>query len=241
MSMQSTGQQSPHPGAESLPGYSDPGQQYSQAVNIPEWLRQQPEAFSGPPSHLSTGPATSDFTPRHSGPNYGDEAGTISMGHVPASSTAPSSGFALPSHATMPRQQYGMPSLPPQAPLSSQTGADTPYGSIRHPPASLPSLSQGISLPHGVTQPPLPIGPTSLSSTNSGDLKGGYDADFVMPLDDKNKCSICLLALRNPVQTQCGHRFCKDCLEPIRRLVHHIAAKLCVASTFALARKHPVN
>ncbi len=29
------------------------------------------------------------------------------------------------------------------------------------------------------------------------------------------ECPICLFAMRNPVQTACGHLFCKECLGPV--------------------------
>lgn len=35
---------------------------------------------------------------------------------------------------------------------------------------------------------------------------------FVDKLSPGQTCSICLVAMRNPVQTVCGHRFCEDCL-----------------------------
>lgn len=40
----------------------------------------------------------------------------------------------------------------------------------------------------------------------------GFDYEFVPPLDPKYECAICLLGLRSPIQTTCGHRFCKDCI-----------------------------
>lgn len=40
----------------------------------------------------------------------------------------------------------------------------------------------------------------------------GYDYEFVPTLDSKYECPICLLCQRNPTQTTCGHRFCKDCI-----------------------------
>ena len=47
----------------------------------------------------------------------------------------------------------------------------------------------------------------------STDVPCGYEEDFVNPVDDDLQCSICQSALRNPVLTRCGHRFCRGCLE----------------------------
>ena len=43
----------------------------------------------------------------------------------------------------------------------------------------------------------------------------GYEAKFVHPLLKRHECPICLFAMRNPVQTECGHLFCKGCLDPV--------------------------
>ncbi|XP_060118105.1 TNF receptor-associated factor 6 [Heteronotia binoei] len=40
----------------------------------------------------------------------------------------------------------------------------------------------------------------------------GYDVEFDPPLESKYECPICLMALREAVQTRCGHRFCKACI-----------------------------
>ena len=40
----------------------------------------------------------------------------------------------------------------------------------------------------------------------------GYDEYFDPPLESKYECPICLLGLREPVQTTCGHRFCRGCI-----------------------------
>ena len=40
----------------------------------------------------------------------------------------------------------------------------------------------------------------------------GYDEYFDPPLESKYECPICLLGLREPVQTSCGHRFCNGCI-----------------------------
>ncbi|XP_010894218.2 TNF receptor-associated factor 6 isoform X2 [Esox lucius] len=41
----------------------------------------------------------------------------------------------------------------------------------------------------------------------------GYDVEFDPPLESKYECPICLMALRAAVQTPCGHRFCRCCIE----------------------------
>jgi len=47
---------------------------------------------------------------------------------------------------------------------------------------------------------------------------GGYDYEFVDEVSDSQKCPVCLLPMRDAVQTsECGHRFCKDCLQRILR------------------------
>lgn len=51
-----------------------------------------------------------------------------------------------------------------------------------------------------------------LDEHNDEPLYGGYDFVFVDELSPGQTCSICLVAMRNPVQTVCGHRFCEDCL-----------------------------
>ncbi|XP_068717056.1 TNF receptor-associated factor 6-like [Montipora capricornis] len=49
--------------------------------------------------------------------------------------------------------------------------------------------------------------------SSSGEL-GGYDEQFDPPLesDDKLRCSICFMGLREPVLTLCGHRYCGGCI-----------------------------
>lgn len=41
---------------------------------------------------------------------------------------------------------------------------------------------------------------------------GGYDDEFLKAVDEELQCAICRLPLREAVQTRCGHRFCKTCL-----------------------------
>lgn len=40
----------------------------------------------------------------------------------------------------------------------------------------------------------------------------GIKADFVLPLEPRHICGICKLVVRSPMQTDCGHIFCNDCL-----------------------------
>ncbi|XP_048341107.1 TNF receptor-associated factor 6-like [Sphaerodactylus townsendi] len=40
----------------------------------------------------------------------------------------------------------------------------------------------------------------------------GYDVEFDPPLKSKYECPICVMALREAVQTRCGHHFCKACI-----------------------------
>ena len=41
----------------------------------------------------------------------------------------------------------------------------------------------------------------------------GYDENFLTAVDEDYICLICHLALREPVLTRCGHRFCRECLD----------------------------
>ena len=42
--------------------------------------------------------------------------------------------------------------------------------------------------------------------------EGGYDQEFSPPADPRFICPICMLVMRRPVQTPCGHRFCASCI-----------------------------
>uniref|UniRef100_A0A1A8EDR1 TNF receptor-associated factor n=1 Tax=Nothobranchius kadleci TaxID=1051664 RepID=A0A1A8EDR1_NOTKA len=53
----------------------------------------------------------------------------------------------------------------------------------------------------------------SSSCLQAADPLQGYDVEFDPPLESKYECPICLMALRNAIQTRCGHRFCKSCIE----------------------------
>ena len=43
----------------------------------------------------------------------------------------------------------------------------------------------------------------------------GYEVKFVHPLLKRHECPMCFSAMRKPVQTECGHLFCRDCLDPL--------------------------
>ena len=46
-------------------------------------------------------------------------------------------------------------------------------------------------------------------------LTGGYEAKLIDNILKRHECPICLLPMRSPYQTECGHLFCKSCLDPL--------------------------
>ena len=54
-----------------------------------------------------------------------------------------------------------------------------------------------------------------ITKNNIGKMaeNGGYDVECTRKLSAEYECGICLLILRQPVQTLCGHRFCRGCLD----------------------------
>ena len=40
----------------------------------------------------------------------------------------------------------------------------------------------------------------------------GYEAIFEGEPDRKYTCPICLVIMKNAMQTACGHRFCRECI-----------------------------
>lgn len=56
---------------------------------------------------------------------------------------------------------------------------------------------------------------------------GGYEYEFIDNVSDNQICPVCLLPMRDAVQTkECGHRFCKDCLHGILRYVFGRALRI---------------
>ena len=41
----------------------------------------------------------------------------------------------------------------------------------------------------------------------------GIKADFINPLEPWHVCGLCELVIRSPMQADCGHIFCNDCLK----------------------------
>lgn len=53
------------------------------------------------------------------------------------------------------------------------------------------------------------------------EMQGGYLKEIMLdgPCDEKFLCNFCGKILREPVQSYCGHRFCRSCVESQIRYV----------------------
>lgn len=68
----------------------------------------------------------------------------------------------------------------------------------------------------------------------------GYDEDFLDTVEHDFICLICQLPLREPLQTKCGHRFCKGCLEEcFRRLEINDQPSACPVDREVLDKDKP--
>ena len=45
----------------------------------------------------------------------------------------------------------------------------------------------------------------------------GFEATFLDDIPEDIKCAICHLVLKDPLQLQCGHRFCTPCFDRMKR------------------------
>ena len=67
----------------------------------------------------------------------------------------------------------------------------------------------------------------------------GYEALFHPEIDKKYMCPVCLGAMRDAMQTSCGHRFCRSC---VLRLVKYVLlySPRCVLFNMGLNTRKPV-
>lgn len=83
-------------------------------------------------------------------------------------------------------------------------------GATYQPPSGMPNSITG---PSTMSMAPGSLGPTSGDPYSMMvDAQEGYDFVFEPKLEIKYECPICLMCLREPVQTECGHRFCRNCI-----------------------------
>lgn len=71
---------------------------------------------------------------------------------------------------------------------------------------------------------------------------GGYDDEFVNVIDEDWQCGICQLPMAEPVLTNCGHRFCIQCLnEYFARLVFLRITLLMLGRNVSILLAHSVT
>lgn len=58
------------------------------------------------------------------------------------------------------------------------------------------------------------------------DFEPEANYQFVESLEERYKCTYCHLALHNPHQTGCGHRFCQHCIITLRYKLSYLFSKL---------------
>lgn len=102
----------------------------------------------------------------------------------------------------------GLPFPPP----GSIINFDQP--SCGEPPLAIAPLLSAMTLSASGTYLNANEPPSSLNTLpGSFQIEEGYDYDFVDPLDPRFECPICHLCLKDPCQTECGHRFCRLCIQ----------------------------
>ncbi|XP_072172049.1 TNF receptor-associated factor 6-like [Diadema setosum] len=102
------------------------------------------------------------------------------------------------------RSSHGLvaPHQAPSAAFLSLPTSEDSYSSLHQSSRNAESVSPGGQLSRGRDSP----------------LPSGYEYKFEPELDPKHECPICLMCLRDPVQTECGHRFCADCIRHCLRV-----------------------
>lgn len=87
-------------------------------------------------------------------------------------------------------------------------------------PSGGSSGSQSVVLENPQSSGPDRSGESSQSSNEASSNNAetveridGYDEFFDPAVSTDYECPVCMLVLRNPVQTQCGHRFCAACIK----------------------------
>ena len=45
--------------------------------------------------------------------------------------------------------------------------------------------------------------------------EGGWTYEFVDAIDKEFECNVCLLPLKDPILTRCGHSMCKTCVDKL--------------------------
>ena len=57
----------------------------------------------------------------------------------------------------------------------------------------------------------------NISNSSSTTSTGGYPRRIFKQLDDKFLCNYYRQVLKDPVQSFCGHRFCRACIEGVAK------------------------
>ena len=88
---------------------------------------------------------------------------------------------------------------------------------------------------------PQPL-PRALPPEGSTENRGGYDCEFVEPPPSsfQSECPVCLLVLKEPsLISCCGHKFCRECIERIKKYKKPCA--LCNVPDFTFMRERALE
>ena len=88
-------------------------------------------------------------------------------------------------------------------------------------------------------EPLLPqLPPRAVRRDRKKENRGGYDCDFVEPPPEafQSECPVCLLILKEPCLISCcGHKFCRECIERVKK--DDKACPLCGEQDFTFLRE----